>query len=130
MRASDEDRESVAERLRQAAVEGRLLAHELEERLARTFRARTYGDLDAVVSDIPESSGMQRRRARRGVSLLRGQPPAVIVVVVAVAAVAVLIAAALFVALWGGWLVIVAILTLVARRRLSPRRVHSLRSSR
>lgn len=119
MRASDEDRERVAERLRQAAVEGRLLAHELEERLARSLRARTYGELDDLVSDIPDGlAGIQRRRSRRGVALLLNQPPAVIAVLVAVAVVAVLVAAALFVALWGGWLVILALFTLFARRRV------------
>jgi hypothetical protein len=53
IRASDADRDRVAARLHQAAVEGRLLAHELEDRMARTLRARTYGDLDAVVDDLP-----------------------------------------------------------------------------
>jgi hypothetical protein len=53
LRASDEDREHVAERLRDATAEGRLLAEELEERLGAVFSARTYGDLDTVVSDLP-----------------------------------------------------------------------------
>ena len=124
MRASDDDRERVAERLRQAAVEGRLLAHELEERLARALRARTYGDLDDVVSDLPDGrAGMQRRRSRRGVALLLDQSPLVIAVVVAVAMVAMLVAAALFVALWGGWLVIIALATLFARRGVCGGRV-------
>ena len=118
IRASDEDRERVVERLRQAAVEGRLLAHELEERLGKAFRARTYGDLDDVVSDLPDGrAGLQRSRSRRGATVLLRQSPLVIVAVVAVAVVAVLVAAAVFVALWGGWLVIIALLTLFARRR-------------
>jgi hypothetical protein len=41
LRASDADREAVAERLRQAAIEGRLDADELEQRLHVAFRART-----------------------------------------------------------------------------------------
>ena len=53
LRASDEDRERVAERLRHATGEGRLLAEELEERLGTVFAARTYGELDDVVSDLP-----------------------------------------------------------------------------
>jgi hypothetical protein len=53
LRASDEDRERIAERLRDATAEGRLLAEELEERLGAVFTARTYGDLDTVVSDLP-----------------------------------------------------------------------------
>jgi hypothetical protein len=69
LRASDADRDRVAERLRQAVTEGRLLAHEFEDRLARTLRARTYGDLDAVVEDLPSaatpSTALVTRRASR-----------------------------------------------------------------
>jgi hypothetical protein len=53
LRASDSDRDRVADRLRHAAAEGRLLTEELEERLGLVFRARTYGELDAVVADLP-----------------------------------------------------------------------------
>lgn len=60
LRASDLDRERVAERLRHAAGEGRILAEELEERLGAAFAARTYGQLDALVSDLP----VPRRRER------------------------------------------------------------------
>lgn len=53
MRASDVDREQVVERLRHAATEGRLRTEELEERLAAAFAARTYGELDPLVTDLP-----------------------------------------------------------------------------
>jgi hypothetical protein len=53
LRASDADREAIAAQLRQAAVEGRLDADELEERLDGALRARTYGDLDRLVVDLP-----------------------------------------------------------------------------
>ena len=53
LRASDRDREDVAERLRAATAEGRLLAGELEERLEVALQARTYGELDALVVDLP-----------------------------------------------------------------------------
>jgi cbb3-type cytochrome oxidase subunit 3 len=53
LRASDADRERVAERLRQAAAEGRLLTEELEHRLEASFSARTYGQLNAIVADLP-----------------------------------------------------------------------------
>jgi hypothetical protein len=66
LKASDEDREHVAERLRKATAEGRLLASELEQRLATALRARTYGELDAVVSDLPGD-----RPSRHG----KSQPP-------------------------------------------------------
>lgn len=53
MRASDRDREQIAERLRHAAGEGRLFPEELEQRLRAAFAARTYGELHALVSDLP-----------------------------------------------------------------------------
>lgn len=53
LRASDADRERVAEVLRNAAAEGRLATDELEHRLEAAFAARTYGDLDGLVADLP-----------------------------------------------------------------------------
>jgi hypothetical protein len=53
MRASDADRELVAEVLRTAAAEGRLQLHELDERLAAVYAARTYADLEPVTHDLP-----------------------------------------------------------------------------
>src|SRR4051812_6129555 len=53
LRASDADRDTVAERLQRAAVEGRIEPEELEERLHLALRARTYGDLRRLVADLP-----------------------------------------------------------------------------
>ena len=53
LRASDADREQVAQRLRHATAEGRLGGEELEERLEALYAARTYGELDALLVDIP-----------------------------------------------------------------------------
>jgi hypothetical protein len=61
LRASDADRDAVAERLRQAAVEGRLEPHELEERLHAALRARTYGELDRLLVDLPAKPLAVRR---------------------------------------------------------------------
>jgi hypothetical protein len=71
LRASDADREKVAERLRHAAAEGRLFADELEERLGAALSAKTYGELDEVVSDLPEPAPA---RARRPGELSRARP--------------------------------------------------------
>ncbi|MFC5249027.1 DUF1707 SHOCT-like domain-containing protein [Streptomyces nigrescens] len=54
LRAGDADRESVAEKLRVAAGEGRIDFAELEERLDRAYAAKTYGELDALVADLPQ----------------------------------------------------------------------------
>jgi hypothetical protein len=53
LRASDADRERVAEALRQHHVDGRLTAEELGERLDAAYGARTFGELDAVTDDLP-----------------------------------------------------------------------------
>jgi hypothetical protein len=63
LRAADSDREHVAERLRNATAEGRLHPNELEERLETTFSARSYGELDAVVADLPRPPARSRRPA-------------------------------------------------------------------
>ncbi|MGV9233001.1 DUF1707 SHOCT-like domain-containing protein [Streptomyces nigra] len=53
LRASDRDRERVAEVLRDALAEGRLDMEEFEERLDATYRARTYGELEPLTRDLP-----------------------------------------------------------------------------
>lgn len=55
MRASDGDREAVAQRLRAALDEGRLSLPEYDERLQQAFAATTYGELAPLTSDLPES---------------------------------------------------------------------------
>lgn len=53
LRASDADRERVAEVLRDALAEGRLDMAEFEERLDATYQARTYGELTPITRDLP-----------------------------------------------------------------------------
>jgi uncharacterized protein DUF1707 len=53
LRVSDAEREEVATLLRDHAAEGRLTPEELDERLERAFSARTRGDLDALMTDLP-----------------------------------------------------------------------------
>ncbi|MEU8383030.1 DUF1707 domain-containing protein [Streptosporangium sp. NPDC048865] len=53
VRASDHDRDRVAEVLRVAVSEGRITLEELNERVDRTYSARTLGELDDVVADLP-----------------------------------------------------------------------------
>jgi Domain of unknown function (DUF1707)/2TM domain len=53
LRASDADRERVAEALRQHHVDGRLDADELNQRLDRAYAAKTFGELDQVTTDLP-----------------------------------------------------------------------------
>jgi hypothetical protein len=53
LRASDSDREHVADRLRTALTEGRLTHEEFEERLHDALSASTYGQLDPLLADLP-----------------------------------------------------------------------------
>ena len=62
LRASDADREQVSQRLRHATAEGRLGGDELEARLDALYAARTYGELDALVVDIPASRSVAGSR--------------------------------------------------------------------
>ena len=52
-RISDQERQQVAEVLRQAAGEGRLDIDELNKRLEATFAARTYADIVPITADLP-----------------------------------------------------------------------------
>jgi hypothetical protein len=56
VRASDADRERVAEILRRETGDGRLTPDELSARLDKAFAARTLGDLRALISDLPEGN--------------------------------------------------------------------------
>lgn len=60
MRVADTDREHVATRLHAALAEGRLDLDELDERLQRVYAAKTFGDLDRVVADLPRPAPPER----------------------------------------------------------------------
>lgn len=53
MRASDSDRERIASALQQAVSEGRITMAELDERLTDLYAAKTLGDLQPIVADLP-----------------------------------------------------------------------------
>src|ERR1700742_2968823 len=56
LRASDADRERVAEVLREAAGDGRLTMDELDERLDAVYAAKTYAELEPITHDLPDSA--------------------------------------------------------------------------
>jgi hypothetical protein len=62
MRAADGDRQQVADRLRAALDEGRLDLHEYDERLQRAYAAKTYGELDTLLTDLPATVPVQQSR--------------------------------------------------------------------
>ena len=55
LRASDADRERVANVLREAAGDGRLTMDELDERLDAVYAAKTYAELEPITHDLPET---------------------------------------------------------------------------
>jgi hypothetical protein len=51
--AADADRAAVATELGEQMIAGRLTIAEYDERLARAYAARTYGELEALTADLP-----------------------------------------------------------------------------
>jgi Domain of unknown function (DUF1707) len=70
LRASDADRDAVMDRLRTAAGEGRLEPEELEERVLAALSARTYGELEPLLDDLPRDGGAAWPKSR-GAALAR-----------------------------------------------------------
>lgn len=54
MRASDRDRDRVAAALREHHAQGRLDVDEFKDRIERAYTAKTLGDLDTLMHDLPE----------------------------------------------------------------------------
>ncbi len=61
MRVSDDDRERIADELREHMVAGRLSQEELEQRLDLAYKARTRADLDGLRADLPMSPAAVRQ---------------------------------------------------------------------
>jgi hypothetical protein len=53
IRASDTDRDRTASLLREHLAAGRLTPEEFSERLDRAFSARTLGEIDSLLKDLP-----------------------------------------------------------------------------
>ncbi|WP_230984988.1 DUF1707 SHOCT-like domain-containing protein [Microbispora oryzae] len=62
MRASDAERESVVERLREASVEGRLTLAELTERSEAAYLAQTRAELAQLTADLPGADSVPAPR--------------------------------------------------------------------
>ena len=83
LRASDADRERVAEALRRHHLDGRLDTDELQARLEACLAARTDADLAPLLADLPDErrAAVARRRSAPW-------PPALVVVLLLLLAVA------------------------------------------
>jgi hypothetical protein len=53
VRVGDADRDAIAAQLREHYADGRLTLDELNQRLDETFAAKTTGDLNAVMRELP-----------------------------------------------------------------------------
>ena len=65
LRAADADRAAVATVLGRHMSAGRLTVAEYDERLARVYAAKTYGELEELTADLPAIARAPRRTARR-----------------------------------------------------------------
>lgn len=117
LRASDADREQIAERLRRAAAEGRLLTEELEHRLMTALSARTYGELEPLVADLP-GEVTRRGRQSRPLPVPRAAAVLAILIVMPVVVAVVVAAVVLVVSMFFMWAVIAAIALFVFGHRL------------
>src|SRR5580658_4889756 len=84
LRASDADRESMAEQLRRHHADGRLDTDEFQERIDRCYDARTVGELGALTTDLPRPQEVSRRRSGAALSVRRLWALPVVPIVIAV----------------------------------------------
>ena len=81
IRASDADRDRVAALLREHHAAGRLTAEEFHDRMDRALEARTLGELDELMTDLPAidlyqlpDASLRRAPPHLGQSLLPADP--------------------------------------------------------
>jgi hypothetical protein len=81
IRASDADRDRAASLLREHHAAGRLTAEEFHERMDRALEAKTLGELDELMTDLPAidlyqlpDASLRRGPTRPGQSLLPADP--------------------------------------------------------
>jgi hypothetical protein len=115
LRASDADRDRIVDRLHKAATEGRIAAEELEQRVSTALKARTYGELEQTVSDLP-SERSRRAPARRSsagwaLAVMRDNPILILFAIPVLAVTAAMLLAATIV-----WTVLVLIVLMVGGR--------------
>ena len=75
LRASDADREATAERLRTAALEGRLDAAELDERMSAAYAARWCYELSQLTADVTPPPAAPTPTAVDRPTFVRSSPP-------------------------------------------------------
>jgi hypothetical protein len=108
VRASDADRERVAKLLSDHAAAGRLTPEELDERLDAAYAARTNGELDALLDDLPARPGPPARDPAREVARRRLAHHAGAATITIVLCVAIWLASGAHGSFWPVWVMLVA----------------------
>jgi hypothetical protein len=85
LRAADADREATGERLRHHHAEGRLDTEELQERIDRCYQAKTVGELERLLSDLPPEPTSEGRLHLRRLRIVPLLP--IVIAIVAISAV-------------------------------------------
>ncbi|WP_030713895.1 DUF1707 SHOCT-like domain-containing protein [Streptomyces sp. NRRL F-2580] len=81
LRASDADRDRIAQILGDALAEGRLTSDEHSERLDSLYALKTVGELEGLVRDLPAPGGAHAPFAQAGPTPPAGAPAETIVAV-------------------------------------------------
>ncbi len=81
LRASDADRDRIAQILGDALAEGRLTAEEHSDRLDTLYAVKTVGELEVLVRDLPAPGGVHAAPAFAASSTAPGGPAETIVAV-------------------------------------------------
>lgn len=127
LRAGDEDRERIAEQLREHYVAGRLDVEEFTHRLDAAYRARHLDELSGLLEDLPGAPAEAGTRAAprgRGAAVGRPRPPVPVIALALAVFVAVSVAVG-YPALWLAWPMVLWLgLARFAARRMGgpPRR--------
>ena len=132
LRVSDAERQAVADQLSQHFADGRLDQAEFDERLSQAMSAKTYHDLDGLLTDLPSTEasggaglppagGRVTGRAAGSVPQRRVARPLLLIV-----AAIVVLSIAGHAAAWafGGWLWITVIILVVVAFARRGRRTH------
>ena len=107
-----------------ATTEGRIAAEELEQRVSTALKARTYGELEATVADLP--GGRVRRPTRKparrsaggwAVATVRANPILILFALPVVAVTVAMVIAATVI-----WAVLMITVMLIGGRRTRPPR--------
>jgi hypothetical protein len=138
LRVSDADRQAVADQLSKHFADGRLDQAEFDERLSQAMNAKTYRDLDGLLTDLPatETGGGPGLPPAGGPVIGRGtgsvQQRRIVrpLVFIALAIIALSIASHAVAWAFGGWVwIALIVLIVVAFAKRSHRRAPSDRHS-